>query len=143
MILITDMTVISISMTPELLERLDDFIEKSGYSSRSEAIRLAIRDALSQFALQRLEKGQVMATVTVQSDRERHEHSANLMALRHEFDENIFSNTHFHLGSTYCIDVFIIRGPLEVVLDFIRKTKAIRGISEVKYTMTPIEDSLD
>ena len=91
------MTVISISMTPELLERLDDFIEKSGYSSRSEAIRLAIRDGLS----------------------------------------------HFALGSTYCIDVFIIRGPLEVVLDFIRKTKAIRGISEVKYTMTPIEDNLD
>lgn len=137
------MTVISISMTPELLDRLDDFIEKSGYSSRSEAIRLAIRDALSQFALQRLEKGQVMATVTVQSDRERYEHSANLMALRHEFDENIFSNTHFHIGSMYCIDVFIIRGPLDVVLDFIRKTKAIRGISEVKYTMTPIEDSLD
>ncbi len=143
MTLITDMTVISISMTPELLDRLDDFIEKSGYSSRSEAIRLAIRDALSQFSLQRLEKGQVMATVTVQSDRERYEHSANLMALRHEFDENIFSNTHFHIGSTYCIDVFIIRGPLEAVLDFIRKTKAIRGISEVKYTMTPIEDSLD
>ena len=137
------MTVISISMTAELLDRLDDFIVKSGYSSRSEAIRLAIRDAISQFALQRLEHGEVMATVTVQSDRERHEHSANLMALRHAFDENIFSNTHFHIGSTYCIDVFILRGPLEVVLDFIRKTRAIRGITEVKYTMTTIEDSLD
>jgi CopG family nickel-responsive transcriptional regulator len=137
------MTVISLSLTPDLLERLDDFIEKSGYSSRSEAIRLAIRDVISQFSLQRLEHGQVMATVTVQSDRERHEHSANLMALRHEFDENIFSNTHFHIGRTYCIDVFIIRGPLEVVLDFIRKTKAIRGIAEVKYTMTPVEDGPD
>ena len=137
------MTVISLSLTPDLLERLDDFIEKSGYSSRSEAIRLAIRDVISQFSLQRLEHGQVMATVTVQSDRERHEHSANLMALRHEFDENIFSNTHFHIWRTYCIDVFIIRGPLEVVLDFIRKTKAIRGIAEVKYTMTPVEDGPD
>ena len=137
------MTVISLSMTPELLDRLDDFIDKSGYSSRSEAIRLAIRDALSQFALQRLEHGQVMATVTVQSDRERHEHGANLMALRHEFDEYIFSNTHFHIGSTYCIDVFIIQGPLEVVLDFIRKTKANRGIIESKFTMTPIKDNLD
>jgi CopG family nickel-responsive transcriptional regulator len=135
------MTVISLSLTPGLLERLDDFIERSGYSSRSEAIRLAIRDALSQFALQRLEHGQVMATVTVQSDRERHEHSTNLMTLRHEFDENIFSNTHFHIGSTNCIDVFIIRGPLETVHDFIRKTRAIRGIAEVKYTMTPIEDT--
>ena len=137
------MTVISLSLTPELLDRLDDFITKSGYSSRSEAIRLAIRDALSQYALQRLDHGRVMATVTVQSDRERHDHSTNLMALRHEFDENIFSNTHFHIGSAHCIDVFIIRGPLETVLDFIRKTKAIRGITEAKYTMTPIEDNPD
>jgi CopG family nickel-responsive transcriptional regulator len=137
------MTVISLSMTPELLDRLDDFIDKSGYSSRSEAIRLAIRDALSQFALQRLQHGQVMATVTVQSDRERHEYSANLMALRHEFDEHIFSNTHFHFGSTHCVDVFIIRGQVEVVHEFIRKTRAIRGILDVKYTMTPIEENLD
>jgi metal-responsive CopG/Arc/MetJ family transcriptional regulator len=38
MILITDMTVISISMTPELLDRLDDFIE-SGTPSPSSPSR--------------------------------------------------------------------------------------------------------
>ncbi|MCK4582280.1 ribbon-helix-helix protein, CopG family, partial [Candidatus Bathyarchaeota archaeon] len=46
------MTVISMSLTPELLERLDTFVEKSGFSSRSEALRLAVRDSLSQFSLQ-------------------------------------------------------------------------------------------
>ena len=57
------MTVISVSLTYDLLERLDDFVEKSGYSSRSEALRLAIRDSLNQYSLNRMEKGTIMSTV--------------------------------------------------------------------------------
>ena len=135
------MTVVSISMAPELLDRLDRLVESSGYSTRSEAIRQAVRDALSQDALQRIERGKVIGTVTVLSDRESHEHSTNLMALRHEFDENISSNMHLHIEDRHCVDVYVVRGGQERVLDFIKRTKAIRGITEVTYTITPIQDS--
>lgn len=135
------MTVISISLTPDLLQRLDEFVERSGYSSRSEAIRLAVRDVLSQFALQRLERGQVVATVTVISDRERRDVTSNLMGIRHEFDESISSNMHLHIGRGHCVEIFVVQGPSEVVLDFITRVRALRGVREVKYTMTPVEDS--
>lgn len=134
------MTVISISLTPELLTKLDKYVEKSGYSSRSEAIRIAVREALSQFTLQRLERGQVVATVTVISDRERHELNSSLMDLRHEFDESIFGNMHLHVGKGYCVEIFIIREETERVLDFVSRVRAIRGIREVKYAMTPVEE---
>lgn len=134
------MTVISISLTPELLTKLDKYVEKSGYSSRSEAIRIAVREALSQFTLQRLERGQVVATVTVISDRERHEQNSSLMDLRHEFDESIFGNMHLHVGKGYCVEIFIIREETERVLDFVSRVRAIRGIREVKYAMTPVEE---
>ena len=88
------MTVISVSLTSDLLQRLDEFVERSGYSSRSEAIRLAVRDVLSEFALQRIERGRVVATVTVISDRDKHDITSRLMSLRHEFDASIFSNMH-------------------------------------------------
>jgi len=133
-------TVISISLTPELLTKLDKYVEKSGYSSRSEAIRIAVREALSQFTLQRLERGQVVATVTVISDRERHEQNSSLMDLRHEFDESIFGNMHLHVGKGYCVEIFIIREETKRVLDFVSRVKAIRGIREVKYAMTPVEE---
>lgn len=134
------MTVISISLTPELLTKLDKYVEKSGYSSRSEAIRIAVREALSQFTLQRLERGRVVATVTVISDRERHEQNSSLMDLRHEFDESIFGNMHLHVGKGYCVEIFIIREETERVLDFVSRVRAIRGIREVKYAMTPVEE---
>ena len=134
------MTVISVSLTPELLTKLDKYVEKSGYSSRSEAIRIAVREALSQFTLQRLERGQVVATVTVISDRERHEQNSSLMDLRHEFDESIFGNMHLHVGKGYCVEIFIIRDETERVLDFISRVRAKRGIREVKYAMTPVEE---
>lgn len=134
------MTVISVSLTPELLTKLDKYVEKSGYSSRSEAIRISVRGALSQFTLQRLERGQVVATVTVISDRERHDLNSNLMDLRHEFDESIFGNMHLHVGKGYCVEIFIIRDETERVLDFISRVRAKRGIREVKYAMTPVEE---
>lgn len=132
------MTVISISLTTDLLERLDDFVVSSGYSSRSEAIRFAVRDVLSSFALQRLERGPVVATVTVVSDRESRDVNTHLMELRHEFDEFIISNMHFHVGNESCVDIYIVRGSSDVALDFVLRVRAVRGISEVKYTMTPV-----
>lgn len=134
------MTVISISLTPDLLVRLDELVESSGYSSRSEAIRLAVRDILSQFALQRLDRGAVVATVTVVSDRERRDVDVRLMELRHGFDEQVVSNMHFHVGRGSCIDIYIVRGGSDEVMEFISKVRAVRGISEVKYTMTPVHD---
>lgn len=133
------MTVVSISLTPELLEQLDQFVSRSGYSSRSEAIRLAVRDALAQFALQRLDRGQVMATVTVVSEREHRDINGKLMELRHSYDENIFGNMHLHIGDGLCVDIFIVQGESNVVLEFITEVRAVRGVREVKYTMTPIE----
>ncbi|MCW4035935.1 MAG: nickel-responsive transcriptional regulator NikR [Candidatus Bathyarchaeota archaeon] len=132
---------ISVSLTPDLLERLDSFVEESGYSSRSEAIRLAVRDTLSQYALQRLERGQVVATVTVISDRERDDINSHLMELRHVFEESVFSNMHLHIGGGQCVDIFIVQGLSEVVLDFASRVRAVRGIREVKFTMTPVEGS--
>jgi len=131
------MTVISISLSPDLVERLDNFVESSGYSSRSEAIRLAVRDTLSQFALQRLERGQVVATITVISDRERHDINSRLMELRHEFEESIFSNMHLHIGGGQCVEIFVVQGRSEDVMGFILKVRAVRGIREVKFTLTP------
>ena len=132
------MTVISISLTPELLRRLDEFVEVSGYSSRSEAIRIAVRDALSQFMLKKFEKGRVVATVTVISEREVHGINSSLMELRHSFDENVFGNMHLHISSGYCVEIFLVQGVSNVIMEFISKVRAVKGIREVNYTITPM-----
>jgi CopG family nickel-responsive transcriptional regulator len=136
------MSVISISLSPKLLKRLDEFVDKTGYSSRSEVIRLAVRDTLSQLALQRLEHGRVLLTATVIYEREKHNVNKNLMNLRHEFDENIFGNMHIHIGNNFCVEIYIVQGESERVLEFLSKIQVVKGLDEVKYSLTKFSSSL-
>lgn len=101
---------------------------------------MAVRDTLSKYALERLERGQVVSTVTVISEREQHALNSHLMDLRHEYDNSIFSNMHLHVGTGYCIEIFMVRDEYEKVLDFVSRVRALRGIREVNYTLTPIDE---
>lgn len=130
--------IVSISLTSDLLKKLDGFMRERGYSSRSEAIRDAIRELLSGFELSRFETGKVTATITVISEHERHDVNERLMRLRHEHDEIVSSNMHIHLGELYCLEVFITEGEAEKVLNFISRIRAMRGIQQVKYTIVPL-----
>ena len=135
--------IVSISLTSDLLKKLNVFMRQRGYSSRSEAIRDAIRDLLSEFELSRFQTGKVTATITVISEHERHDVDERLMRLRHEHDEIVSSNMHIHLGETYCLEVFITEGEAEEVLNFIGRIRAMRGIQQVKYTLVPLDVESD
>ena len=133
------MTVISVSLTNDLLDRLDEFVEKSGYSSRSEALRLAIRDSLNQYSLTRMEKGIVLSTVTILSESHKATTHVGLMDLRNGFDEMIFGNMHLHIEGGYCIEIFLVKGESTKVMDFVTRSKSIKGVMEVNHTITPID----
>ena len=137
----SELTVISVSLSSELLARLDLFVANSGYSSRSEAIRMAVRDTLSKFALVKMKRGQIVSTITVIFDRKQHALNSTLMDLRHEYEDSIFGNMHLHVGTGYCVEIFMVRNEYEKVLDFISRVKVLRGIREVEYTVTPIDKS--
>ncbi len=132
--------VISISLSSELLKKLDEIMKKKGYSSRSEAIRDAVRESLSEYELRRLENGSVTATVTVISELERHDVDEKLIRLRHEHDDIVSGNMHIHLGKAYCLEIFITQGEFEQVLNFIGRIRATRGIQQVKYTIVPLTE---
>jgi len=126
------------SLTNDLLRKLDALIADKSYSSRSEAIRDAIRTSLTEYELSRLERGRVAATITTISEYERRDVDERLMRLRHEYNDLVTGNMHIHLGSNYCLEVFIAQGAVKDVLTFVGRVRAIRGIQHVKYTVVPI-----
>ena len=134
------MTIISISLTPELLDRLEEFVKSRGYSSRSEAVRDAIRNLLAKYELSRLERGRVIATITVISRHERHDVDERLTRLRHEYDYIVSGDMHIHLGKDYCLEIYIAEGDVDEIMEFIGRIRAIRGIQQVKYTIVPISE---
>ena len=135
------MPVVSISLTRDLLRKLDEFVRKKGYSSRSEAIRDAVRDALSEYELSMFERGKVTATITVISMREEYNVDERLTRLRHQHDDIVSGNMHIHLGKDYCLEIFITEGEAEDILNFIGRIRAMRGIQRVKYTMVPLAET--
>jgi len=137
------LTIISISLASNLLKKLDEFMRERGYSSRSEAIRDAVRNLLSEFELSRFESGKVTATITVISEHEKHYVDERLTRLRHEHDEIVSGNLHIHLGKRYCLEVFITEGEAGKVLTFISRIRAMRGIQQVKYTLVPLATELE
>jgi len=126
------------SLTNDLLRKLDALIADKSYSSRSEAIRDAIRASLSEYELSRLDQGWVAATITIISEYVRRDVDERLMRLRHEYNDLVTGNMHIHIGSSYCLEVFIAQGPVEEILNFVGRVRAIRGIQQVKYTVVPI-----
>ena len=136
--MLLNMPIVSISLTSHLLRKLDKSTTERGYSSRSEAIRDAIRGALSEYELNQFEGGRITSTITVISQHDRHDVDAKLIRLRHENDEIVSGNMHSHLGKNYCLEIFITEGDAKKVLNFIGKIRAMRGIQQVKFTMLPL-----
>jgi transcriptional regulator, CopG family len=54
------MSVVSVSMPEELLERIDQFADDHGYTGRSEVFREASRNLLEEFEDKRLENRELM-----------------------------------------------------------------------------------
>jgi CopG family nickel-responsive transcriptional regulator len=138
------MTVVSISMPEELLERLDSFADEHGYTGRSEVVREASRNLLTEFEDKQLEERDLMGTVTVLFDFESTDVEHDMMHLRHEYEHLVTSHVHNHVGDHYCMELFILEGNLEEISTFVGKIRATQDTLSLDYSVTPVDriDSL-
>ncbi|GAA0676131.1 nickel-responsive transcriptional regulator NikR [Natronoarchaeum mannanilyticum] len=134
------MTVVSVSMPEELLERIDEFSEDHGYTGRSEVIREASRNLLGEFEDRRLEDKELMGVVTVVFDYETTSVEERMMHLRHEHEDLVASNFHSHVGDHYCMELFILEGGLEDISSFVGKIRATQDTLSVDYSVLPVDE---
>jgi CopG family nickel-responsive transcriptional regulator len=134
------MTVVSVSMPEELLERLDEFADDHGYTGRSEVVREASRNLLGEFEDKQLEEKDLMGVVTVVFDYETTSVEERMMHLRHEHEDLVASNFHSHVGDSYCMELFILDGPLEDISTFVGKIRATQGTLSVDYSVIPVDE---
>jgi len=134
------MGVVSVSMPDELEERINEFGEEHGYTGRSEIIREAVRNLLSEFEDRRLEDRELMSIVTVLFDYETTNVEERMMHLRHDHDHLVVSNFHSHVGNHYCMELFVLEGQLADISTFVGKIRATRDTISVDYSVHPIDD---
>ena len=126
------MTVISITLPNELLQKFDEFMKMRGYYSRSEAFRDAIRNLIAESEVAKNETENVAATIMITCDYARRDIDLRITEVRHEFDDVVVENVHRHIDEKYCLEIFIAEGKNERILDLIGRIRGMRGIQQVK-----------
>jgi CopG family nickel-responsive transcriptional regulator len=133
------MTVASVSMPEELLDRIDEFADEHGYTGRSEVLREGARNLLGEFEDKQLEDRQLIGVITVLFDFETTNAEQRMMTLRHEYEGLVQSNFHNHVGDHQCMELFVLEGSLADISTFVGKVRATKGTTTVDYSVTPID----
>jgi len=132
------MTVISITLPPDLLHRFDEFTEARGYYSRSEAFRDAVRSIMAESDLAKAETGNIAATIMTTCDYARKDVDVQLSEIRHEFDDVVIENVHRHIDNKYCLEIFITQGNNDRILNLISRLRGKHGILQVRAMFMPL-----
>ena len=134
------MTVVSVSMPEDLLNRIDEFADEHGYTGRSEVVREASRNLLGEFEDAKLEDRDLMAVVTVLFDYETTSVEERMMHLRHENEHLVASNFHSHVGPHYCMELFVLEGDLAEISSFVGKVRATKDTLSIDYSVMPVDE---
>jgi CopG family nickel-responsive transcriptional regulator len=126
------LTVISITLPSDLLEKFETFMKTRGYYSRSEAFRDALRNLIAESELAGTETGFVAATIMITCEYERRDVDMKITEVRHEFDDVVVENVHRHIDDKYCLEIFIAQGKNQRILDLVGRVRGMRGIQQVK-----------
>ena len=125
----------SVSMEPDLLERFDALLGRSG-SNRSKAIRDLVR---LQLARHELESGRspAVGVLAFVYDHGQPDLARRLMEVQHEHHTEVVSSSHVHLDRHDCIEVLILRGTADRLQKLADRLLALKGVRQGQLTLTP------
>ncbi|MFP4632009.1 MAG: CopG family ribbon-helix-helix protein [Halobacteriota archaeon] len=135
------MSVISVSVDDDLLDDIDDYVERHGYSGRSELVREATRNLMGELQDTGLETRKLVATVTAIYDfDEDHAAEHKMTEMRHDYESQVKGNVHSHIGDDHCMELFVLEGDLDTVREFVAGLRTTPGVLSINYSVNPIDD---
>jgi CopG family nickel-responsive transcriptional regulator len=130
-----------ISIPQKLSRQFDKYLKKKNYTSRSEAIRDLIRQALIQEEIE--QNVEVVAVVSLLYNHHKRELSERLIELQHSKNQIVLSSTHIHLDHHNCIEVIIMRGLSQDVKRLADTLIATKGVKHGTIEMSSTGKNLD
>ena len=125
-----------VSIDQDLLENYDRLINERGYSTRSEALRDLIRDALIQQKIETESGVNALGSLTLIYDH----HARNLVqeigAIQHDFHDNILSVMHLHVSHDDCLEIIALRGVVSEIVKLSNLLLSLKGIKNGKLFLT-------
>ena len=132
------MTIISISIPEELLDKLDSSIKKRGFASRSEILRQAIRSFMEEYRSLETFTGEVTATVTVIYTKAAK--NERMLSIQHEYGDVVLTFLHTHVDEDNCMEVMVVKGPIEDLRKLTNALKANKGVKQIKFSLIGVAE---
>jgi len=125
-------TRISLSLSPDLLQRFDDAATEMGFVDRSKAIQSTLRNLISEEKHSFNASESVTAVVTVVYNHEIRGIDAALTDVEHENVDHIASSLHVHLGASHCLKIVVLKGRVSEVTAFEKTLRNLKGVMQLK-----------
>lgn len=126
-----------ISLPEDLLERLDQFITKTGYSNRSEAIREAVEGLIQNYEELKVKgDGEQFGALMALFDLHEEGSAELLHEVQHKYTDVVNTVVHMHLVDPHnCLELLVVRGKGERVNQLLDKLVGSKGVKEIKSVM--------
>jgi CopG family nickel-responsive transcriptional regulator len=128
-----DMGIISISIPESLLQKVDSHRREQGFANRSEVVRQALRDYMSESRKLGELRGNITVTIAIIYRREAKR--GQIADLQHSYGNAILTFLHTHVEEDRCIEIVVAREEAHVIRELVGALKANKQISEVKVTI--------
>ncbi len=130
-----------VSIPADLLMRFDEVVDNRGYAGRSEAIRDAMREFISQYEWESEQEGTTAAVNIVYQHKPRL--MADLIRVQHDAEAHVVTTVHIHLTDTHCLEVLAVKGTRKGIEKLASKLGGMSGIEYVRlFTFSLPNDSL-
>lgn len=130
-----------VSLEGRLLEKFDRLIEKSGYATRSEALRDLIRQELVKKEWE--EDQEVAGAITFVYDHHTRGLTGQLTDLQHDHQEIIISTQHIHLDHHNCLEIVAVKGRASEVQKLANALRSVKGVRHGTLSMSSTGKSIE
>lgn len=128
---------ISISVEENLLDKFDDYVERSGFPTRSEAMKNIMREAIIRDEWM---KGEFVAgNISLVYDHHKPGIVEKLLHSQHDFCNEIQCSQHIHLDHSNCMEIIVLRGKGERIREILKRLRQIKGLKHIVLTMGTLE----
>lgn len=130
---------ITVTIDDELLEEFDDLILQKGYTNRSEGIRDAVRQMLSDQKVTEDENAKCVGCVVYMYNHKERALSSRLVEAQHHHHEIPTATLHLHIDAENCVEATILNGPMGDVRMLADQITSQTGVKHGRLHLIPIE----
>jgi CopG family nickel-responsive transcriptional regulator len=123
------LTIVSVSLSKELLSDVSKLQKRLGFTGRSEIIRASVRTMISEEKKKEDLVGDIHALFLVTHD-EKSDDEINEM--RHTYDKLITTHLHNKIDRDKCLEIFVLRGDANQIRGMTKLFQSNKKMDNVK-----------